>query len=455
MYTSADEAILSRSVAAIENGYENEAGGMSRFPGLTSFATFPGNRTYLTAFKNNLIAATDLGGVYRIGATGTVQDVTGTPVSGGKRVIFAQTEDQLVLAAGGPIIELLGDKTQGLSNQAPESTHVAFIDGYLIVIEPYSGRFYYCDPGQYTTWNPLSVFTANAKPQDIGALAITPFNEMLLAGPQVVEQWELLANGTQPFARRWTTGEGIFAPYTLLADKAGTFGVNSRFEFIRFAGQMSEDVSPDVGLTLQKVDDWTGAWAQEASTSGQKFFIIQMPMATNAYGTKGVTLLFDYRAKKFSFLYGSDPVLRRQTRWPGWSTQRLWGKVFVGVPGGVAYLDDSSFQLLGSTYPFLIRSGHVDAFGPSRIDEVRLRIKRGVGSYGARSPRIGLRVNRDNEGFDQWQYEDLGESGDRTMEVRFGGQGCAGGTWQFELAVGDNVAVEMVKMQVYVERLRW
>ena len=455
MYASADEAILSRAVAAIENAYENESGGMSRFPGLTTFASFSGNRTYLTAFQNNLIAVTDLGRMYRIGQTGTVQDVTGTPVSGGKRAVFAQTEDQLVVAAGGPILQLLGNQTQILSNQAPQSTHVAFIDGYLIVIEPYSGRFYYCDPGQYTTWNPLSVFTANAKPQALNSLTITPFNEMLLAGPQVVEQWELLANGNQPFARRWTTGEGIFAPYTFLADKSGTYGVNTRFEFVRFAGQQSEDQSADVGLTLQSIDDWTDAWAEEASVKGQKFFILQMPNATNVYGTKGVTLLFDYRARKFSFLYGWDAKLNRQTRWPGWSTQRLWGKMFVGVPGGVAVLDDDSYQLQNTIYPFLIRSGHIDTWGPSRIDEVRLRIKRGVGTYGGRKPRIGLRVNRDNEGFDQWTYENLGDAGQRTMEVRFGGQGCAGGTWQFELGIGDDVSVEMVKMQVFVERLRW
>lgn len=455
MYASADEAILSSAVAAIENGYENEAGGMSRFPGLTPFASFPGNKTYLTTWQDNLIAATDLGRVYRVSKLGAVQDVTGVPLSGGGRAIFSKTEDQLVMAAGGPILQLLGNQTQILSNEAPQSTHIAFLSGYLIAIEPYSGRFYYCDPGQYTTWNALSVFTANAKAQFVGAITITPFNEMLLAGPDAIEQWELLANGNQPFARRWTTGEGIYAPYTLLADKVGTFGINPRFEFVRFAGQVSQDQSDDVGLTLQKIDDWSEAWSVECSTKGQKFFILQMPNATNAYGSKGVTLAFDYRDRKFSFLYGWDKTIRQPTRWPGWSAQRQWGKVFVGVPGGIAVLDDENYTLQGSLYPFLIRSGHVDDWGPSRIDDVKIRLKRGIGNYGGRRPRVGIRVNRDNLGFDQWTFEDLGDPGERTMEIRFGGQGTVDGTWQFEIAVTDDVPVEFVSMQVFVERLRW
>ena len=455
MFASADEAILKKAVATIENAYENVAGGMSRFPGLSMFATTPGNKTYVTAYRNNLYAATDQGRLYRISQAGAVEDVTGVPISGGKRVMFTQTEDQLVMAAGGPILHLLGERTKQLSTQAPESTHVAFIDGYLLAIEPYSGRFNFCDPGEYDVWNPLSVFSANGKSDDLNALVISPFREVLLAGVDSIEQYETLANGNQPFSRRWTTGEGVFAPYTLLTDKAGTFGVNSRFEFVRFAGQVSEDQSADVGLVLEKIDSWTEAWAAECGVKGQKLFVLQAPYATNAHGTKGVTLLLDYRNKKWSFLFGWDDTNKRPARWPGWSVQRLWGRVYVGVPGGVAVLGDEDYRLFGKPFPFLIRSAHVDKWGSSRIDDVSIRMKTGVGQYSdSYRPRVGLRVNRDNLGFDQWQFEDMGRPGEREMTFRWGGQGAAD-TWQFEIAVSDNVPVEFVSMDVYVERLRW
>lgn len=455
MYASADEAILSKAVAAIENAYENEAGGFSRFPGLTMFSPLKANRVYLTPYGDDLVACTDAGQTFRIAKNGASTDATGVPISGGNRVIFTQTEDALIMAAGGPIISLSGPKTTLLSAQAPFSTHVAFLEGYLLAIEALSERFFNSDPGAYTVWNPLSVFSANSKPSALKAMAVSPFGELLLAKADSVEQYELLPNGTQPFTRRWATGEGVSYPYTMVADKTGTYGVNQRFEFVRFYGQISLDQGQDVGLVLEKIDDWKDAWAQELAVKGQKTIILQMPAATNAHGTKGVTLLLDYRAKKWAFLYGWDQKASTQTRFPVWSVARQWGKIFAGVAGGVAVFDDDNYQLLGGTYPFVARSGHIDKWGPSRIDEVKIRLRRGDGPNSAtEQPLIGLRVNRDNLGFDQWQYEPLGLKGDRNMTIRFGGQGCAD-TWQMEMQVTDNVPVEFVGAQVYVERLRW
>lgn len=442
-------------MASIENAYENEAGGFSRFPGLSTFSQFRANRVYLSPWRDDLIACTDEGKTYRVARDGSTIDATGVPISGANRVVFSQTEDALVMAAGGPIISLSGPLTTELSQQAPFSTHVAFLEGYLLAIEVLSERFSYSDPGNYTTWNPLSVFSANAKPSAIKAMAVSPYGELMLAKADSIEQYELLPNGTQPFTRRWATGEGIAYPYTMVADKTGTYGVNQRFEFVRFYGQISMDQGADVGLVLEKIDDWTDAWAAELAVKGQKSIILQMPNATNVHGTKGVTLALDYRARKWSFLYGFDPVASVPTRFPAWSVARQWGRVFAGVPGGVAVFDSDNYQMLGGTYPFLARTGHIDKFGPTRIDDVRIRVRRGMGPDGApREPMIGLRVNRDNNGFDQWSYESMGLHGDRTMTIHFGGQGCAD-TFQFEIMCTDNVPLELVKFEVYQQRIRW
>jgi hypothetical protein len=455
MYQNSNESILSKAVADVENAFANQAGGFSRFPGVVPFVDLPSaERVYLSEWRDNLIAATDAGKVYRIGKGGGVEDVTGVPLSGGKRAIFTSTEDQLVAAAGGPILNLSSDKTRLLHGNAPNSTHVVFVDGYLIAIEPYSGRFQFCDPGAYETWNPLSVFTANGKSDDLTAVVVTPFRELLMAGPDSIEQYERLPNGDQPFSRRWTTGEGVQFPYTLVADKSGTYGINGRFEFVRFYGQVSQDQGADVDLVFESIDDWTEAWASEVSVQGQKFIVLQAPFATNKHGTKGVTMLLDYRARKWSHLYGWDDDVSAPTRWPVWSLQRKWGHIYAGVEGGIARLDASSYQVLGKAQSFLIRSAHVSKFGPSRIDDLRIRLQRGDGPYQGKEPRVAIRVNRDNLGFDQWQYEPLGRHGERTMVINFGGQGDAN-SWQFEIRVTDDVPVEFVGMEIYVERLRW
>ena len=452
MFGNIDESALTRAPAAIENAYENVAGGISRFPGLIKFATFPGQRTYLSTWNGSLIAGTDAGRLYRIDRSGKVTDVTGVPISGGRRMIFSATEDQLVIAAGGAIISLSGERTEVLSPNAPPSTHVAFLRGYLLAIEANTERFQYCDPGKFTVWNPLSVFSANAKPGAVNSMVVTPYDELMLGKTDGIEQFEVLPNGTQPFSERWSTGEGVVLPYTLVADKTGTYAVNSRYEFVRFYGQISQDQSE--AINLNGIDDWTDAWAQELTVKGQNFFILQAPNATNAYNTKGITYAFDYRNKKWCYLFGWDAKASLPNRFPAWSFQRLWGKIFAGVPGGVAVFDDATYQLQGGMFPVLLRTGHIDEFGPVRIDDVRIRVRRGDGTYQGAPPRIGLRVNPDNLGFDQWTYEPMGIPGQREMTIHFGGQGAAD-TFQFEIACTDNVPIELVSMEIYAQRIRF
>jgi hypothetical protein len=368
--------------------------------------------------------------------------------------MFEAGEDRLLMAAGGPIIELIGDRTVRLSAQAPETTHVSYIDGYLLAIERWSNRFQHTPPGEPETWNAIDVFAANAKAFPVHAMLVTPYRELLLAGPKHIEQFERLPNGDQPFSRRWSTGQGVAYPYTLVTDDTGTYGINPKHEFVRFAGQVSQEQGQNVGMLLANIDDWTDAWAGSVSVDGEPHVVLQAPMATNAHGTKGVTLLLALQNRRWSFLYGFDRDTSAVTRYPAWSFVPAWGRTFVGVPGGIAVMDGLAYENLGQPAPFVIRSGHIDKFGPSRIDEMRIRMKRGVGRRTDRAPLVGLRVNRDQQGFDQWQWEPLGVEGQTHTIVQFGPQGVAN-TWQFEIRVTDPVAVEFVSQEIRVERMRF
>lgn len=454
LFANADEAILRQAVATVENATANEAGGFSRFPGLKPFASFSGQRVYARAWRDDVYCVTDEGRTFRVDRQGNAEDVTGVPISGGRRVIMDATDDRLVMAAGGPLVQLYGAQTALLSPNAPPSTHVVYVDGYLLAIEPNSQRFRHCAPGEYDNWQAIDTFSANAKPDNIHAAVVTPYRELLIGGSEHIEQFERLPNGSQPFARRWSTGEGVAYPYTLVADKTGTYGVNSDAQFVRFAGQVSQNQSEAVGLPLSRVDDWTDAWAQSLRVAGGSYVLLQAPQASTPYGTKGLTLLLDLGNRRWSFLYDFDRATGRPTRYPAWSFVRAWNRLFAGVPGGLAEVDPETFDLLGRPMPFVIRSGHIDKFGPSRIDDVRIRVKRGVGATAAQEPLIGLRVNRDLEGFDQWTWESLGRAGHAETVIHFGNQGCAD-TWQFEISVTDPVAVEFVSMDIWVERLGW
>ncbi len=453
LFQNVKEAVLTRANAALENCFTNETGGHSRFPGLKDFATLSGNApVYLSEWKGNLVGATGDGSVFQIDRSGAATNSTGVPISGGRRVTFAETEDELLMAAGGPIIRLAGTKTEILSEDAPNTTHVAFIDGYVTAIERESGRFYHSTAGSYRTWDPLDVFAAESKPDFVNALAVTPRRELVICGVDSIEQYERLSSANTPFFRRWTVGEGVYAPYTLVVADNGAWTVNKLQEFVRFAGQVSEPAGDAIGITLESIDSWQGAWAALLHIQGQKFIVLQMPDATNPYGTKGVTTLYDYRARRWFNLFGWDSEQNLPTRWPGWSCKRMWGRDFVGGNGKIYELDVNTFDNAGQVQRVLGRTGHIDKWGETRVDNLRIRIKRGVVDSNAAEPLIGLRARRDNSKWTRLKTKSLGRYGDREMVIEFGGMGTAH-TWQFEYAVTDRCEVELVNMQAQLTRI--
>lgn len=448
LFTNVNEAVLTRANAAVENAFINEAGGHTRFPGLRQFCALEGAApTYLGEWEGDLIAESN-SRVYRISRAGTVNDVTGVPVSGEGRTIFEETDAELVMAKGGPIVRLAGRKTELLSDAAPNATHVGYVDRYLLANETHTFFFQHSQAGSYREWDALDTFAADGKPDDITALIVTPYREVILAGPKSVEQFDRLPSGTTPFFRRWSVGEGIHAPYTLIAEDQGIWGVNNRQEFVRFTGQQSEPNSDDIGRSLEAVDNWTLAWAQSMNVLGQKFIVLQAPFATNIYGTKGVTMLLDYRAKKWSSLYGWDVKAISPTRWPGWSYYKIWGRNFVGGNGKVFELTDAVHTNDGVNQRMLGRSAPIDKWGESRVENVQVRVRRGQGSNDV-APRFGLRVFKDNKKWTRWVKKSLGPAGSSDMVLDFGPMGWAR-TFQFEWACSDDCEMELVSMRAMV-----
>lgn len=453
LFLNAKDVMLTRGSAALENAYQNELGGISRFPGLAPFTSLGGNAaTYLHEWKGDLVAVSS-SRVWRIPQNGVATEVTGVPVAGAGRVIFDRTPNELLMAAGGQIIRLASDKTEVLSPDAPLSTHVGYLGGYAVAIEANTGLFYNSAANNFRTWNPIDVFAADSRPDFLNAMLITPYQEMLLSGPDSLEQFDRLAPGSStPFARRWGIGVGVYAPYTLTFIDNTAWCVNSYREFVRVSAQSALPVSDDIrGNVLEPADNWEGAWAAPVLLAGQKFVLLQLPLATNTYGTKGITLLYNYRQQKWFSLFGWDESQHIPTGWAGTSYYSLWGRHFVGGQGAVYELKSDAYQNVGKIQRVVWRSGHLDE-GEVRIDNLSLRLKRGLANSNSGQSLISVRVLLGNRNWTKWRRQDLGRFGETEMWVDFGMIGPAS-TFQIEIDMTDAAEFELVKAKVLLTPL--
>lgn len=448
-----DETVLKNNLATLENGYYNDEGGHSRFPGLVARVTTSPGINYIKRYKGDLIAVTDKGRVHRVSRSLVAEDVTGVVVGGGKRVTFTKTEFELLMAAGREIVRYRGRPTELLSPNAPQTTHIAYVGGRVIALVPDSQGWRYTPVGDYETWPEIDIFAAEGKPDNAVALLVSEYEELMVAGEDSLEQFEQNASGERPFYRRWMAGEGVLAPYTLLATNDGVWGVNEDAEFVRFIAQSTEDISDPIQQTLDEADDMTDAWATEIVAFGQKWILLQLPRATNIYGTKGITLIYDVRHRRWNPLYGWDADLGTPTRWPGWSHEFIWGKHYIGGDGVIYELSRSAYDNAGTVQRMLGRTGHYDQDGVRlRCDDFRVRMKRGQTDPNAAAGTFSVRVKRDNATWTPWVTKSMGAAGQQHMTLNFGPMGAAD-TFQWEYRVTDGVDVQIAKIQALMERV--
>lgn len=442
------DAALRRDHSAFENVYRNDVGGVTRFPGLQQVYETSSGRNYLFAYRGDMFAVTGPGQVWRIGRDGSKVNVTGTVVAGPRRPTSAITENGIIFAKGGKLILFAGQKTELLASTAPNgATHVVWYKGYVIANEPDSGRWYLTT--DLRVWDPVDVFTAESKSDDLNAILVSPRNELLLCGDQSIERWEVFASGDQPFFQAGTSPEGLLATYTMLSTRDGNFGVNDAGQFCQFLDQISQDVSDRVQQSLDAISDWSDAWAENITFSGQNWYLLQAPNADNDYGTKGITLVYDAIRKKWFQLYDWDAEAGLPTRWPGWSYLKLWGRHFVGGEGCI-YEMKPSWRFNGTTVQRsrLLTAHYDEVGGQIEIQEARIRLRRGLMDVNATTePQILMRVNRDNKGFSGWASYSLGAAGQTNTIINLGAMGVAD-TFQFEFLVTDDVPVDIVKLEI-------
>lgn len=400
---------------------------------------------------HNLVLAVSQGRVWKItDQTGTMTELTGsTALRSSANVTFAKDSSRTVMANGNNMVYTdYSTLTTVADADAPTSvTHVAEMDGYVLANSTTSGRVYFSDIKDMTSWQALSFFEAESKPDNVLALGES-FREIIALGSDSVEFWA--NDGQTPFARIPGSAQpfGISAPYSLANAGGVWIWLGHDRRLMAMQGRQAVPVSTPYDRIIQGFLAVSDAVGYTVSIDGLPIYLLNFPTAKQ-------TIAFNYETKQWHKWSYWDAARGEYRRFRGLSYcyARAWnlhlvgdhdnGKIYIAKRG--IYTDD------GNTIRSLLRTGH-NSYGveaTKQSDIFRLRVKRGQGGTAIAEPKISMRQRRDNRNWGQERWKSLGKVGEHEIHLDWRVNGVYK-TCQREFVHSDNTDLVIMGANEYL-----
>lgn len=399
--------------------------------------------------------AVSAGKVFKISDTlGTTTQLLGsTALLSNQTVKFASDATRVFMANGSNIVytDLSTLTTMADADAPTDASHVAYLDGYLLANNGGSGVVQFSDLNNLTSWQALSFFSAESRPDDVVAID-EGFREIITLGRETVEFW--LNDGQNPFSRIQGSAQpfGTEAPYSLALVGSTWMWLDQNRRFATMQGRQVVTVSSPYDRVIQRYQAVNNAIGYAISIEGMPLYILNFP-------TDGETLVYNYMTQQWHKWGYWNEVGGVYDRYRGQSYcyARAWNKHLVGdhtngkvyVSSRQIYTDDSN------PIRTLLRTGHIShGLHTDKIsDVVRLHCKRSLGDSSVADPQIMMRRranNRPQFGNERWRS--LGKVGEHFPYVEWKANGIYR-TCQYEFIHSDMSDLVIMGAQEYLTAL--
>lgn len=301
---------------------------------------------------------------------------------------------------------------------------LTFIGGRGVYNEPGTGRWYFSDLNDLTTWDGLNFFTAEGD-ADFLVRTFADKNELLLFGTDTLEFWRVVG-GDDVFSYNTFAQRGCLAPFSIAAEDNSVFWLANDYTVCRIDGYRPAIIStPVISEWLEGATTPEDAYAFIYTYRGHKFYVLTIL----GYGTR----VFDI----------SNGL---------WYTAQSWGRDSWRVLGGAGravdyYLTPTAIVTLDGTVNTdeggIIERGGVSApiyNGGERftIPELRLDVEVGRVAVTSSEPEVMIQCSKNGETFGTIRHRGLGLTGDyaRLVVARNWGQAREAA---FKVTVTDDV----------------
>lgn len=273
---------------------------------------------------------------------------------------------------------------------------VAFQDGYFIVNDSGTGRFYISALYDGTAWDALDFASAETNPDDLINI-IADKGELILWGPVTAEFWG-------------NTGAADF-PYARIQGAASEWGLAARWSLAKFDNSLIGLVKNRMGevmvatlagylprkVSTQDLDTVINGYSSVGDATGFSYMVNGHPMYQINFPTADASWLYDGSTGIWTKVKGYGIGRHRAE-----IQAHLVAKTIVSdyEDGRLYRLDDDAYTDAGSPIEGEIIGEHIESADRGRfpVERLRLDMETGVGLVSGQGsdPQVMLQVSRDN-----------------------------------------------------------
>ena len=406
-------------------------------------------------FGTQLVAMTQLSGDATIG---TLNANTG-------RVSMARGRTAIMMVDGtdgysydGTTFAVIADADfpDGGTGGAP--THCVYIDGFFVVIDANTDRFFISAVEDPTSWNALDFEAASVAPDNALALAATE-SLLWIIGDETAQAYYNSGNPDFPYeiVLSATQEVGILAPDSIAESDDGIFYLATTPEGGRFVyqitGQSGRVITGDEQEDfLETVTDPTDAYGFIYKQAGKSFYVLQLSATTGDDPRTSSTLVYNIKARAWE-----TRELLDGTAW------RVGGHGILGNKNiGGSRLQAQSLELDLSTFTDvgqeMIRRRRTQIIHQNNYEldfwSLVLDVTTATTISPSANPLIKMRYSNDGgQTWSDWLFESLGRIGETQHRVKWDKLGAGRNrVFEFECSEDLNLTIQGGYAEITIRR---
>ncbi len=424
-------------------------------PSLELYTTLPSNEIIgIYYFDGVLVAVTSDRKIYTIDSDKNIIDVTDVALPGNARPVFADNKQELIIAGGSNPIkwEGVGYTTKAIDD-APEATHIAFLDGFLLanrrIVSENNKVIQFSEFEDIDTWLLTSIFSAVGDPDEVQGIAVNQ-REAYIVGEKTTEIWQNVGASPVPFNRAHIWQYGTCAKYSIiLADNSVIF-IDQDRRILKIAGRELVRISETIEEELSRYEVVSDCITSQFSWNGSTHVLFVFPTERKTWSidlrnnqwTEWRGFLIDWDRPRINCSYYVQET--RECFAGDFNTGRIWkfSDTIKTDAGGVFKRNRKFSQIDQGSY------------AKKQVRVLRINMKRDVAtSYtDFANPTIEIRWKDDGKFWTNWKQISLGEIGEKKRFVDVHRLGIYR-TRQYEIQCSDPVELNITDIETDEEVL--